>query len=248
MPTALENYLDHLGLPLGILPAVSDTYKAVNSRIMLIDNSVAMTTPDSHLFKADCNFERIQKTDKVSRWNELSQCVKFHAKMAARCWIPTKFRFVNAHEGMPQELGICWGKPGDVSTEREKVINTMKKAKLDSNVNRLAHQIREIERDLSGEVDKLKQKDEFVAVIICTHGVPTDEKGDTVKAVIKDFVESLISLAQLPVKISFRLCTGNDKVVDFFGLMEAEIACDVLQDYIGEVRTNERKCHCKHDR
>ncbi|KAL7484024.1 hypothetical protein ACHAW6_009667 [Cyclotella cf. meneghiniana] len=234
MPTAFENYLDHLGLPPGILLAVSDTYKAMNSRIVLIDNSVAMTTADSHLLKADCNFERIQKSDNVSRWNELSQCVKFHAKMAARCWIPTKFKFVNKHEGIPPDLGICWGKPGDVGTEREEVINTMKNVKLDANINLLARQIREIERALSGEADKLKQKDEIVAVIICTHGVPTDENGDTVKAVIKDFVESLMSLAQLPVKVSFRLCTGNNKVVDFFGLMEAEIACDVLQDYWGE--------------
>ncbi|KAL3783342.1 hypothetical protein HJC23_011106 [Cyclotella cryptica] len=246
MPTPLKNYLDHLNLPLGILPAVSDTYKAMNFRIVLIDNSSSMSTIDSHLMKADCNFERIEKTDKVSRWNELSQCIKFHAKMAARCWIPTKFRLVNEHEGMPKELGICWGKPEDARAERNEVINAIKNAKLDANVNPLASEIRQIETALSGEADKLKQKDGFAAVIICSHGVPTDETGDTVKSVIKDFVESIMSLAQLPVRITFRLCTGNDKVVDFFGLMEAEIACDVLQDYWGEVRTDGIKCHCKH--
>jgi hypothetical protein len=195
-----------------------------------------MTTADSHLLKADCNFERIEKTSKVSRWSELSQCVEFHAKMAARCWIPTKFRFVNELEGTPKELGVCWGKPEVVSAERDEVINAIKNAKLDAKINPLARQIREIKRSVSRQADKLKQKDEFVAVIICTHGVPTDERGDTGKAVIKDFVESLMSLAQLPVRIVVRLFTDHYEVVDFFASLDVKIECDVLADYWGEVR------------
>jgi hypothetical protein len=36
------------------------------------------------------SFDVIMKEDGVSRWSELQQCVDFHLKMAARCWIPTK--------------------------------------------------------------------------------------------------------------------------------------------------------------
>ncbi|KAL7516970.1 hypothetical protein ACHAWX_001936 [Stephanocyclus meneghinianus] len=232
--SSLQNYLEHLGAPLGILPAVSDTYKAMNSRIMLIDNSVAMTTADSHLLKANCNFERIEKSSKVSRWHELSQCVEFHAKMAARCWIPTKFRFVNEHERTPKELSICWGKPEEASAERDEVINAIKNAKLVARINPLARQIREIKRSISRQAEKLKQKDQFVSVIICTHGVPTDEKGDSGKAVIKDYVESLISLAQLPVRIVVRLFTDHYEVVDFYASLDVKVECDVLDDYWGE--------------
>jgi hypothetical protein len=52
--------------------------------------------------------------------------------------------------------------------------------------------------------------------------------------VVKELYKSLISLAKLPVKIVFRLCTDNDQVVDFFNTLDAKLDCDVLDDFWGE--------------
>lgn len=98
--STLKTYIDYLGLPGGIFPAINKIYEAMDGRIWMIDNSSAMAKADSHLIKTDPDFQRIEMHAGVSRWAELSQCVEFHAKMASRCWMPTQFRLLNEQEDM----------------------------------------------------------------------------------------------------------------------------------------------------
>lgn len=63
---------------------------SMESRILMIDNSQEMLKKEGHLMSVGGNFERIVKEDGATRWSEMMQCVDFHVKMAARCWIPTK--------------------------------------------------------------------------------------------------------------------------------------------------------------
>lgn len=58
-------------------------------RLWLLDNSSAMSTRDSH--RIGGSWEKIEKLDDATRWEELMDCVAFHADMTAKCWIPTKF-------------------------------------------------------------------------------------------------------------------------------------------------------------
>ena len=88
----LRHYFATLGLPLGCVPAILDVYNSMESRIWIVENSLQMMHEDSHLIRSIGNFDKIEKEDGVSRWSELQQCVNFHMKMAARCWIPTKVR------------------------------------------------------------------------------------------------------------------------------------------------------------
>ena len=82
----------------------------------------------------------------------------------------------------------------------------------------------------------MREKNEFVSVIICTHGVPTDRNGKYDKEVLKEFVDNLKELAELPVRIIFRLITDDEKVLDYYSSLDKKIVCDVLDDYLGEVR------------
>lgn len=86
----LRHYLATLGLPIGCVPAITEVYNSMESRVWLIENSLEMKHNDSHLIVFGRSFDVIMKEDGVSRWSELQQCVDFHLKMAARCWIPTK--------------------------------------------------------------------------------------------------------------------------------------------------------------
>lgn len=86
----LRHYFHTLGLPLGLLPSILKVYHSMESRIWVIENSLEMMHKDSHLLSTVGNFDKIEKEDGASRWSEVQQCVDFHMKMAARCWIPTK--------------------------------------------------------------------------------------------------------------------------------------------------------------
>ena len=193
----------------------------MDARLWVVENSYAMQKKDAKLLKATANFERIVHKEGVTRWEELSQCIDFHSKMAARCWIPTKFWLVNDPGGnMPKRFGLCWGGPEGVSAELEQVNSVMDTVAVDHKANPLAKQINRIEKYLSKEASRLDECDEFVGVVVCTQGVPTDERGNKGPDVIKDFVRSLVSLSNLPVKIIFRLCTDNDQVVDFYNTLD----------------------------
>lgn len=192
--TSLSKYLDFLGLPAGLLPALSSIYKSQNIRIVILDNSYSMRKPDATIMRADASFNKIDKVDGASRWSELSQFVEFHTKMASRCGMATQFRLVNEAEDMPRKFTVCWSSKSsseEVAKERDEIINNIKSVKLEKRVNPLARQVRRVEKYLSNEAEALKKNDEFVSVVICTHGIPTDEEGNTGKVVTKEFVDSL---------------------------------------------------------
>ena len=217
----LRQYIERIGLPEACITAIASMYEKMNARIWVVENSRAMQKKDSKLIKATANLDRIVKKEGVSRWEELSQCIDFHSKMAARCWIPTKFWLVNdPGKKTPKRFGLCWGKKDDVSAELDQVKDVVTALTLDTKVNPLTRQIRKIEDYLSKEATRLEERDEFVGVIVCTQGVPTDENGNKGSGVVKDFVKSLVSLSRLPVKIYFRLCTDDDDVIDFYHTLD----------------------------
>ena len=98
---AIKEYLSTLKLPPGIFSSVLQSYNITDSRLYLLDNSSSMKIRDSHLATNNTNGRRSSRTldstkqiecvDNVTRWDELSECILFHAKMASKCWIPTKY-------------------------------------------------------------------------------------------------------------------------------------------------------------
>jgi len=98
---AIKEYLSTLKLPPGIFSSVLQSYNITDSRLYLLDNSSSMKIRDSHLATNNSNGRRSSRTldstkqiecvDNVTRWDELSECILFHAKMASKCWIPTKY-------------------------------------------------------------------------------------------------------------------------------------------------------------
>ena len=98
---AIKEYLSTLKLPPGIFSSVLQSYNITDSRLYLLDNSTSMKIRDSHLATNNTNGRRSSRTldstkqiecvDNVTRWDELSECILFHAKMASKCWIPTKY-------------------------------------------------------------------------------------------------------------------------------------------------------------
>ena len=137
-------------------------------------------------------------------------------------------------------MTVCWGLPDEVRSEREFIIQSLKHVKLESRINPLAKQIRKLTRHFSKDADILRKKNEFISVMICTHGIPTDEHGKCNQRVLKEFKDSLEELSYLPVRIMIRLATDNDQVLDFYAALDANSDVDVLDDFWGEVRIHDK--------
>ena len=168
----------------------------------------------------------------ISQFKFVNGCNVSHARLI---WFETT---TDAHL-RPKKFSVCWGEPEEAVDERKYIIQNMKHVKLESKTNPLAKQIRKLLKYFAKDADKLREKNEFVSVIICTHGIPTDEQGKSGKSVLKEFQESVQELCHMPVRILFRLTTDNEKVLDFYATLDAIHELDVLDDFWGEVRISD---------
>ena len=102
----------------------------------------------------------------------------------------------------------------------------------------MTQHILEIHREVSAMAPELRRTGQRVALVIATDGLPTDERGLGGQAGQNEFVESLRLLEGLPLWIVIRLCTDEDKVVDFYNDLDQmlELSIDVLDDFSGEAQ------------
>eukprot|EP00985_Skeletonema_marinoi_P027676 scaffold23050_cov129-Skeletonema_marinoi.AAC.3 len=232
----LRHYTDSLQLPAASFESVVKCYES-NSRKWLIQNSASMKIQDSHCLKIGPNLDYIGSDDEVSRWEELSQCSNFHVKMSARCWIPTEFWLVNdpGPDVGNQRFSVACGSKEDVREEREMAHDIISNVPLEQKRNPLAFQLRRIERRIARKALGLTFNNKHIVLMLCTDGYLSDEFGCEGSAVNRDFVDSLVALSKLPVKIIVRLCTDDDRVTDFFNRLDSKLTdIDVLDDYFGE--------------
>jgi hypothetical protein len=135
-----------------------------------------------------------------------------------------------------QRHGVSWGDPGHWADERKNTSRVIfKNLSPEQKANPLAYEIGKVRKKLEPQAARLKEDGMFVSVIICTHGVPMNEAGESSSASMKEFMKSLKALAELPVRIVFRLCTGKDKVLNFYKKIDIDFDCDVLGSYWEEV-------------
>ena len=225
----LYQYVKGLGLPKGVVSTVLRNYKACDSRLWLIDNSSSMSAMDSHIIGG--KLHEIKKNETVSHWQELQECVAFHAKMAARVWLPTKFWLVNdpGPEVGLQKFSLCWESSTDIATEMSQLKHIMTTATPRMQKNQLAHQIRSVQRGVTKEASRLLSQHKHITFVLCTQGIPTDAQGQGGPTVTKEFQQALSTLSRLPVKVVLRLCTNDAKMLK---MVDNRLAVsDVLVDF-----------------
>eukprot|EP00984_Skeletonema_dohrnii_P029895 scaffold20854_cov126-Skeletonema_dohrnii-CCMP3373.AAC.4 len=234
----IRHYIDSLQLPPGLFAAVMECYEAIDSRKWLIENSASMNIQDAHAMMVGFKLEYIASVEflgsgYVTRWQEFSQTFDFHVKMSARCWIPTEFWLVNdSGEGAgSQRFSVACGNKKDLSEEREMAYKIIKRATLEEKRNTLASQLRRIEKRIAKEALELTANNKHVVLMLCTDGDELGRKGSAAQ----DFVDSVVALSKLPVKIIVRLYTDDDRIIDFFNRLDSKLTdIEVLDDYFGE--------------
>ena len=238
---SFRKILKHLRLPEGLLASTVKVYEATDSRLWILDNSYSMRAKDAHLIGG--SMDHLLNVDSVSRWKELGECVAFHAKMAADVWCPTKFWLLNKPEsrydddGAKQKFCVCWSTPSDIPNEMAVVQHSMKGATPTMGYAPMSFHIQKLKRAIDKLSPRLVSEGKHTTIVICTQGIPTDVEGNTGKHVLKEYKETLASFGKMPVKVIFRLCTDDVKVLDMYNNFDNILdGIDCIDDYWGEVR------------
>jgi hypothetical protein len=129
-----------------------------------------------------------------SRWDELSQTIRFHAGLAEAAGTPLEFRLLNGADPV-----MC-GLRNDNGEEHKFLLDLLDDEP--AGQTPLCAQIRVIVENIKSIESELRDRHKRAAVIIATDGESTD--GDVARA--------LKPLEKLPVWLVIRLCTDEDKV------------------------------------
>merc|ERR1719379_631275 len=161
-----------------------------------------------------------------TRWEEISECVKYHIRLAGLLQAPTQFRLLNPSIGRSQGLHTFTIATNEAANtwEVENAIESLSRAR-PGGFTPLTNHVVEIASELEQMAPILRQTGKKAVVVIATDGLPTDGGRNR-----KEFVAALRSLEQYPVWVVIRLCTDEDHVVDFYNDLDdqLEISLEVL--------------------
>lgn len=176
---------------------------------------------------------------KCQRWKELKQTVEYHAKNAARFKAPTMFRLLNNPGGIvgPQQFNVAIRNNTriEIAEDLQNALMTLD-AVSPAGCTPLSEHLEVCRTVVQRMKNDLVQKGQKVVVVIATDGLPSDECGTSGPDELKFFKDTLRSLGGLPIWVVIRLCTDNQKVVQFYNELDSELeySLEVLDDFKGE--------------
>lgn len=189
-------------MPKGFASTVYRNYKACESRMWLLDNSRSMSERDSHLIGG--SLETIRKGDAVARWEDLVECVAFHAKMAARCWIPTKFFLLNdPGPGASRKFALCWKGKEDVKKEMDQVRRVITSVAPDHARCPLARQVRSAGQGMAREAPRLAAQGKHMVFVVSVSASLRDPRGLPSSPPHEQRIFLLLTLTALVITQSF---------------------------------------------
>ncbi len=209
-------YLDAKGWPLGLQELFCSNANRVAQRYYLLDDSGSMASTDGHLPEAG------PRSPPCSRWSELSETMRFHMEAVVAGDLNTQIRFLNAtHSNEPLRLG------GGQDP------NGVNKATIDaifdegpSGMTPLCEHMRAIVADITKNASELRRTRQRAVIVIATDGESSDG----------NLVQAMKPLERLPVWVTVKLCTDDDRIVNFYNELDnqLEVEMDVLDDFRSE--------------
>jgi hypothetical protein len=224
------DFMQKQGFPPGMMQAIYSQQHAFPLRVWILDNSLYMNVKDAHVMRG--NYQYFDAT----RWEELQDCVAYHAHFAATFALPVRFALVNDPHvsGAPQYFSM--NQTGNLAIEQQTLQHVMTNTR-PNGPTLLTKQILVLIDYIASIAPSLKANNQTVSVIIATQGLPTDETNASPPGVLRDFIQALRALEALPVWVILRLCTDDDKAFEFYNSIDAESdlpRTDVLDDFMGE--------------
>jgi hypothetical protein len=205
--------------PIGLQDAFVRNLSRVPVRYFICDDSGSMSTSDGKRLTeiSPGNFKLIS----CSRWSELTATLKFHSQLALATGAPTEFRLLNG--AAPIMIGD--------GTDGEDIRFEALHAILDGSPGGgtpLCRHIREVTEQIRLIAPGLRAAGQKACVMIATDGESSDG----------DIASALRPLKDLPAWVVIRLCTDEEKIVNYWNNVdnELELDMDVLDDLCGEAK------------
>eukprot|EP00600_Ochromonadales_sp_CCMP1393_P005096 CAMPEP_0174960040 /NCGR_PEP_ID=MMETSP0004_2-20121128/3495_1 /TAXON_ID=420556 /ORGANISM="Ochromonas sp., Strain CCMP1393" /LENGTH=400 /DNA_ID=CAMNT_0016208393 /DNA_START=728 /DNA_END=1933 /DNA_ORIENTATION=+ len=215
---AAREFLTANKWPLGLQDTFLKNLARIPMRFFICDDSGSMSATDGHKLMSNGSVEKMVT---CTRWQELTEGLKFHATLAHVANAKSEFRLLNGAQ--PIRVGM-----NDVDEESR---FAMLMAILDnspSGQTPLCRHIREVVTQIQGLEQELRASGRKACVIIASDGESSDG----------DIVSAMRPLRSLPVWAVVRLCTDEDRVVEYWNNIDSqlEMDMDVLDDLSGEAQ------------
>jgi hypothetical protein len=156
-----------------------------------------------------------------TRWQELTEGLRFHAGLAKSACAPTEFRLLNGSQP------ICLGLNDAGEQDRYQSLLAILDQSPSGGTPLCAH-IREVIAKIRLMEPQLRANGQKACVIIATDGESSDG----------DIITAMQPLRALPVWVVVRLCTDEDRIVEYWNNIDSqlEVEMDVLDDLKGEAQ------------
>lgn len=149
----------------------------------------------------------------------MTDALRFHAGIAHAASAPTEFRLLNG------SLPIRLGTPDAMEQVRYQSLTALFDGS-PAGGTPLCRHIREVIEEIRPMEAQLRANNQRACVIIATDGESSDG----------DIVTAMQPLRHLPVWVVVRLCTDEDRIVEYWNNIDSqlEVELDVLDDLCGE--------------
>jgi len=207
-----KKFLTSKNWPAGLQDVIVKGLKKIPIRYFICDDSGSMLEPDGKIvIQSNSGCDVVD----ASRWDELSEALKFHIELVKCSGTQAEFRFLNGDSVMisPQ------------SPENADVVRLILEdgpggaTPLCANIEKVVESIRKHEATLRASNQK-------ACVIIATDGESSDG----------EIIDAMKPLETLPCWVVIRLCTNDENIVNYWSKIDKniEVDIDVLDDLFGE--------------
>jgi hypothetical protein len=193
---AATEYLTQREWPMGLTQSFLKNLSKIPIRYFICDNSGSMVASDGHRLIGEGNRKQVIP---ASRWGELGDFVRFHAGLASAAKATSQFRMLNGSNP------ITVGRYDDVDgTSLRNVLGLLEDSP--SGGTPLCRHLAEVVTEIKGIESYLRANNQKATVVIATDGESSDG----------DMAAAMAPLSNLPVWVVVRLCTDEDKIVDYW--------------------------------
>eukprot|EP00518_Triparma_eleuthera_P001037 CAMPEP_0182461430 /NCGR_PEP_ID=MMETSP1319-20130603/6011_1 /TAXON_ID=172717 /ORGANISM="Bolidomonas pacifica, Strain RCC208" /LENGTH=421 /DNA_ID=CAMNT_0024660719 /DNA_START=80 /DNA_END=1345 /DNA_ORIENTATION=+ len=222
----LRSSSDH-SYPAGLANCLADMNSAFPLRIWIVDNSGSMATGDGNRVVTSSSGKT--RVVPCTRWEEIQECVTYHARLAHELTARTKVRMLNPTPLSGEEMKI--GLDGvSFADGAGKVTSAIRRLSPDGGTP-LSRHIHAVRAEVESMRAPLEREGKKVCVVLATDGLPSTTTQD-------QFIRDLRTLEGLPVWVVIRLCTDEDNVTGFYNEIDnhVELSLEVLDDFSGEAK------------
>ena len=207
--------------PVGLQDTLINNMKRIPIRFFICDDSGSMCTNDGNKIWTS-RYEDKFRSVPCTRWSELTHALDFHMQLSRAASAPCEFRMLNSC--VPLMMGNG-GVSDEVSYTKLKNAFNIDAPPIRGGTPLCRH-ISEVIQKIKAMEQQLNANRQRACLIIASNGESSD--GDVAAA--------MAPLKQLPVWVVIRLCTDDDRVVDYWNNIDSqlELDMDVLHDLHGE--------------